>query len=122
MRYAKLTPAVAAAVALLFTPAPAAAAQPATASTSTDQKIKRKSITCIRPSGKKTNYSWKDGTTSTTVYFNNHCSHRVYATVHLKGPLSTDTKCLATNGGTDGKKKFRKGTSQRLTKITKGCY
>jgi len=88
---------------------------------SSGQAVKRKSINCIRPSGKKTNYSWEDGNTSTTVDFNNHCSHRVYATVHFDGPAGAREECLATNGGTDGRKKFRKGLAESLTKITKDC-
>lgn len=107
-------------LALLIAPAvPATAA--ATAQTSVAQAAKRASITCIRPSGKKTNYSWKNGNSSTTVYFNNHCSHRVYAQLHFKGPEGTRKECLATNGGTNGKKKFRKGLAENLTKITKDC-
>ncbi|TMR97871.1 hypothetical protein [Nonomuraea basaltis] len=120
----KLTPAVAAcgaALALLAAPATAATAQTATTATGVTQGVERESIKCIRPSRKKTNYSWKDGNSSTTVYFNNHCSHRVYAKLHFKGPVGTRKECLATNGGTSGKKKFRKGLAENLTKITKDC-
>ncbi|MEU6714465.1 hypothetical protein ABZ897_23605 [Nonomuraea sp. NPDC046802] len=134
MSYKKRIPVTAAALALLLTPALPAMAQTTTtaadrtafskavaAPASIAQAAKRKSIKCIRPGGKKSNYSWKNGTASTTVYFNNHCSHRVYVTVHFKGPFGTDTKCLSTNGGTKGKKKFGKGTMQKLVKITKEC-
>ncbi len=103
-------------------------AAPATAQTNTDTATaasqaakKEESIKCIKPGGKETNYSWKNGSASTTVYFNNHCAHRVYAQVHFEGPAGTRKECLATNGGTDGRKKFNKGLAEDLTKITKDC-
>ncbi|MFI6452732.1 hypothetical protein ACIBF6_14355 [Streptosporangium amethystogenes] len=120
----KLAPAVAAcgaALALLAAPATAATAQTTTTATGVTQGGERENIKCIRPGGKETNYSWKDGNSSTTVYFNNHCSHRVYAQLHFKGPAGTRKECLATNGGTSGKKKFSKGLAENLTKITKDC-
>ncbi|MEO3803031.1 hypothetical protein [Nonomuraea sp. B1E8] len=99
---------------------------PATAGTVTTvpaaaQAAERDSTACIKPRGKKTNYSWTNGNSSTTVYFNNHCSHRVYAELHFKGPAGTRTECLATNGGTKGKKKFRKGLAEDLTDISRDC-
>ncbi|MEO3789529.1 hypothetical protein ABGB14_04920 [Nonomuraea sp. B10E15] len=117
----KLTTALAgcgAALALLSAPA---AAGTVTAAAAAAQAVQRDSTACIKPSGRKTNYSWKNGNSSTTVYFNNHCSHRVYAKVHFKGPAGTRTECLATNGGTNGKKKFRKGLAEDLTNISKNC-
>ncbi|WP_433444267.1 hypothetical protein [Nonomuraea sp. CA-141351] len=135
MSYRKLTRAVlGGALALLLIPATTTTAQTTTAATRATmseaasasagvaQAVERESIKCIRPSGKRTNYSWEDGNTSTTVYFNNHCTHRVYATLHFKGPLGTEKKCLATNGGTSGKKKFGKGVAVNLAKITKNCF
>ncbi|TDD11769.1 hypothetical protein E1292_04460 [Nonomuraea deserti] len=121
----KLTPVLAgcgAALALLSAPATAATAGTAgTVTTATAVAAQRDSTACIKPSGKKTNYSWTNGNSSTTVYFNNHCSHRVYAKLHFKGPAGTRTECLATNGGTKGKKKFRKGLAENLTNISKDC-
>ncbi|MEV5890167.1 hypothetical protein [Nonomuraea fuscirosea] len=123
-----------AAAVLLSAPATAATAGTTTTSTGTatgtstsatatslTQAVERDSVRCIKPSGKKTNYSWSDGNSSTTVYFNNHCSHRVYAQLHFKGPAGTRKECLATNGGTKGKKKFSKGLAENLTNITKDC-
>ncbi|GAA1675056.1 hypothetical protein GCM10009733_085090 [Nonomuraea maheshkhaliensis] len=113
-----------AAVALLSAPAASATASTTTAtgtSTSLAQAVERDSVRCIKPSGKKTNYSWSDGNSSTTVYFNNHCSHRVYAQLHFKGPAGTRKECLATNGGTKGRKKFHKGLAENLTNITRDC-
>ncbi|MDP4505323.1 hypothetical protein [Nonomuraea turcica] len=85
--------------------------------------IKHKaSIKCTRPKGAKTNYSWGDGSMSVTVYFNNHCSHQVRAKLHIKNSIGGNfTKCLVTNGGTKGRKKFNIGLASTLTEITKGC-
>lgn len=113
-----------AAVALLTAPATSATASTSTTTGTTTrlaQAVERDSVRCIKPSGKKTNYSWSDGNSSTTVYFNNHCSHRVYAQLHFKGPAGTRKECLATNGGTKGKKKFHKGLAENLTNITRDC-
>ncbi|NBE95935.1 hypothetical protein FE391_12220 [Nonomuraea sp. KC401] len=122
MRVTKLTSALAACgAATAMLSAPAAPATAATAGAALAQAVERDSVTCVRPTGRKTNYSWKDGNSSTTVYFNNHCSHRVYAELHFKGPAGTRKECLATNGGTEGKKKFRKGLAENLTRITKDC-
>ncbi|MEU8395327.1 hypothetical protein AB0C28_09060 [Nonomuraea sp. NPDC048892] len=113
-----------AAVALLSAPATSATASTSTTTGTTTrlaQAVERDSVRCIKPSGKKANYSWSDGNSSTTVYFNNHCSHRVYAQLHFKGPAGTRKECLATNGGTKGKKKFHKGLAENLTNITRDC-
>ncbi len=113
-----------AAVALLSAPATSATASTSTTTGTTTRlarAVERDSVRCIKPSGKKTNYSWSDGNSSTTVYFNNHCSHRVYAQLHFKGPAGTRKECLATNGGTKGKKKFHKGLAENLTNITRDC-
>ncbi|GAA3219872.1 hypothetical protein [Nonomuraea helvata] len=85
------------------------------------QDVHRASIDCSRPKGKTTNYSWGDGATSVTVYFNNHCSHRVSAKLHIKSAFGDYTKCLRTNGGTEGRKKFDIGLAGTLTGISKGC-
>ncbi|WP_326672500.1 hypothetical protein [Streptomyces sp. NBC_01257] len=86
------------------------------------QAVKRASIKCTKPAGKVTNYSWGDGSyDSVTVYFNNHCSHKVGAKLHFQaGGGQKTTRCLTTNGGTKGKKKFSV-TRYHLKKITKGC-
>ncbi|MEU8357073.1 hypothetical protein AB0C27_13755 [Nonomuraea sp. NPDC048882] len=113
-----------AAVALLSAPATSATASTSTTTGTTTRlarAVERDSVRCIKPSGKKTNYSWSDGNSSTTIYFNNHCSHRVYAQLHFKGPAGTRKECLATNGGTKGKKKFHKGLAENLTNITRDC-
>lgn len=135
--YKKLIPAVAgagAAMALLVTPTTPAmaqttaaaqssvsAAKAATSASDAQGKPRRKSVKCIKPKGNKARYSWGNGNVSTTVYFNNHCSHRVYVTLHFKSFLGTQKRCLATNGGTKGKKKIHHGAVWNLKKITRGC-
>ncbi|MEU0478421.1 MULTISPECIES: hypothetical protein [unclassified Streptosporangium] len=134
MNHRKLTSAVAAtgvALAMMVTPAMSATAQAAapaakvaakSADTAGTLDVKRASIACSKPAGKKANYSWGTGSNdSTTVYFNNHCSHKVKAKLHFRaGGGQTTTKCLITNGKTSGKKKFWV-TRYHLKKITKGC-
>ncbi|MBE1586963.1 hypothetical protein ACFPOI_00905 [Nonomuraea angiospora] len=84
--------------------------------------VHRASISCSRPKGAKANYSWGDGRTSVTVYFNNHCSHKVGAKLHIKNSIGPNyTLCLTTNGGTKGKKKYSIGAARTLTAITSGC-
>jgi hypothetical protein len=80
------------------------------------------SIACSSPKGAKSNYSWGDGITTVTVYFNNHCSHKVSAGIVLKdqdGALSVE--CMTTNGGTSGNKKFHIGVDHTVARIQKGC-
>ncbi|MEO3806108.1 hypothetical protein [Nonomuraea sp. B1E8] len=82
----------------------------------------RTSLACKAPKKAKSNYSWGDGRSSVTVYFNNHCSHKMYAKLHIKNSIGGNfKKCLATNGGTKGKKKFHIGLASTLTRITLGC-
>jgi len=80
------------------------------------------SIACTSPSGAKANYSWGDGVTTVTVYFNNHCSHKVSAGVVTKDQDDrTSVYCLTTNGGTTGKKKIGIGVDEHVVRIQKGC-
>jgi hypothetical protein len=82
----------------------------------------RTSLACKAPKKAKSNYSWGDGRSSVTVYFNNHCGHKVHARLHIKNSIGGNfTKCLVTNGGTKGKKKFHIGLASTLTRITLGC-
>ncbi|MFE3171708.1 hypothetical protein ACFXPA_19500 [Amycolatopsis sp. NPDC059090] len=100
--------------------APAASAD--TAAPVSAQSKHTASIKCTKPSGKKANYSWGDGATNVTVYFNNHCSHKVSAGIVLKdtnGAMSV--QCMTTNGGTKGKKKFHIGLDHSVVRIQKGC-
>ena len=125
MKHRRLAPIVAAAaLALMAAPAAPAMAQSAApaAKSATVMEVKRASIACTSPSGQKTNYSWGTGSLdSTTVYFNNHCSHKVSAKLNFKtAGGQTATQCLTTNGGTSGNKKFWM-TRYQLISITKGC-
>lgn len=88
--------------------------------------IHRDSVSCTKPAGNKVNYSWDNsGSASTTVYFNNHCSHHVRATLHYtkRGDNPEIIDCLNTNGGTKGRKKFAAEPlpGYKLTNISKGC-
>ncbi|WP_116200056.1 hypothetical protein [Amycolatopsis circi] len=107
-------------IALAGIAAPAASAD--TAAPASAQGKHTASIKCSKPSGAKSNYSWGDGVTNVTVYFNNHCSHKVSAGIVLKdmdGALSV--QCMTTNGGTSGKKKFHIGADHSVARIQKGC-
>jgi hypothetical protein len=79
-------------------------------------------IKCTAPAGEQANYSWADGITTVTIYFNNHCSGKVSAGIVTK---DTDDResiyCLTTNGGTKGKKKFDIGVDEHVDHIKKGC-
>jgi hypothetical protein len=87
-----------------------------------DAATHRASIACTSPSGAKANYSWGDGVTTVTVYFNNHCSSSVSAGVVTKDTDDrTSVYCLKTNGGTSGKKKIDIGADEHVTGIKKGC-
>ncbi|MGW4800993.1 hypothetical protein ACWEPC_52095 [Nonomuraea sp. NPDC004297] len=113
-----------------LTTLPVATAQAASAQTSARTSasaaatapVHRAALACSRPKGGRSNYSWGDGRTSVTVYFNNHCSHRVSAKLHIKNAIGRNyTICMTTNGGTQGKKKYSIGAARTLTAITKGC-
>jgi hypothetical protein len=107
------------------TAVPAQADSVGTIGVESSHPVHRASIDCSRPVGEKTNYSWSNsGSVSVTVYFNNHCSHKVYATLHYTKSGEPDIiDCLNTNGGTKGKKKFPHEPlpGYSLQKITKGC-
>ncbi|MGK5556704.1 hypothetical protein ACSNOI_34360 [Actinomadura kijaniata] len=127
------TAATGVALALLTTPGTASAtgasttgASTASASTasadgapavSAAASLKRDSIKCGKGRGgdRKVNFSYKPGSHSTTIYFNNHCAKgkRIPATVKSWAWSSTGKiymyRCLTTNGQTKGRKKFNTG-------------
>ncbi|MFI0424687.1 hypothetical protein [Spongiactinospora sp. 9N601] len=88
----------------------------------------RDSVRCPRPKSKSVNYSWGIGENhkSTTVYFNNHCSVRVETKLFFRtkrrfqGPKRW-TRCLTTNGGTQGRKKYHHAMRTRLLAVMPGC-
>ncbi|WP_067487049.1 hypothetical protein [Actinomadura hibisca] len=98
--------------------APAAPAKAATVAASDLHATATASVKCGPGKGgnKRVNFSWQKGSVSTKVYFNNHCTKgkRIPATVWArakKGPggYVYNWKCLNTNGGTKGNKKFSTG-------------
>ncbi|SDC41169.1 hypothetical protein [Actinokineospora iranica] len=99
------------------------AASPAAATGVDAQDTHRASIACAKPKGEKANYSWGDGNISVTVYFNNHCSHKVDAGIVTQNATdgTYSIRCMTTNGGTKGKKKFNIGALNKVVKIQKGC-
>ncbi|MFF0145465.1 hypothetical protein ATK36_1647 [Amycolatopsis sulphurea] len=101
-----------------------ATAPAATAGTMSTQAKHTASIACSSPKNAKANYSWGDGITNVTVYFNNHCSHKVSAGIVLEdttGGGALSVECMTTNGGTSGKKKFHIGVDHTVKRIQKGC-
>ena len=80
-------------------------------------------IKCTAPAGEQANYSWADGITTVTVYFNNHCSHKVSAGIVVEDVQDgrLDIYCMVTNGGTKGKHKFDIGAQNKVKRIQKGC-
>ncbi|GLW10366.1 hypothetical protein Misp01_54940 [Microtetraspora sp. NBRC 13810] len=116
------------AAALLLTPETAASAQagaassnaataaakaaPAKAATASARAaVERDSVKCSKPGGKWANYSWGEGNTTVTIYFNNHCSHKVSTKIAFErkgsvGDKVTKYRCMTVNARTKGKKKF----------------
>ncbi|GAA2213548.1 hypothetical protein GCM10009850_090110 [Nonomuraea monospora] len=97
----------AALAALSLAPATAASAQTGAATAA----VERDSVRCSKPSGQWANFSWGQGNTSATIYFNNHCSHRlsVRITFVRKGTVGNKAakyRCMTVNAKTKGKKKF----------------
>ncbi|RVX45049.1 hypothetical protein EDD27_7826 [Nonomuraea polychroma] len=121
MERKKLTSALlvpAAAAGLLLAPATTASAQASVATTVTKAAsasagayVERDSVRCSKPRNQFANYSWGEGNTSVTIYFNNHCSHRVSVRIKFvrKGSVGDQAakyRCMTVNAKTKGKKKF----------------
>ncbi|WP_406311746.1 hypothetical protein OHA77_23955 [Streptosporangium sp. NBC_01639] len=113
----------AAVTAMLLTPATAASAQTGTTQTSAAtaaakaatasarSATERDSIRCSKPTSKWANYSWGEGTTTATIYFNNRCSHKVSARIMFvrkgsAGDKVSKYRCMTVNAHTKGNKKF----------------
>jgi hypothetical protein len=62
------------------------------------------------------NYFWDAGIQTTSVYYNNHCSHEVKVTLTFVSNPGSRTECWSTPRG-KGEQEFTMG----LTDITKGC-
>ncbi|WP_329082587.1 MULTISPECIES: hypothetical protein [unclassified Streptosporangium] len=122
MNYKKLAAVLlgsAAVTAALLTPATPASAQAGTAQTgaattatrAATALVEQASVRCSKPSGKRANYSWGEGTTTVTIYFNNHCSHKVSVKISFErkgssGPTVSTSRCMTVNANTKGSKKF----------------
>ncbi|GII90092.1 hypothetical protein [Sinosporangium siamense] len=132
MRFNKLAPMAATAgvaLALLAPPAASAtqtsaggattaSASAASTATSATAAVNRASVACSSPRGKRANYSWGNGNTSTTIYFNNHCSHKVSVTITFQSYMAPIRKCMTVNPKTQGKKKWQFG---KVLRFAKGC-
>ncbi|HTI26873.1 MAG TPA: hypothetical protein VL652_38165 [Kutzneria sp.] len=95
----------------------------AAAPTASATDVKHASISCTTPKDANANYSWANGINSVTVYFNNHCSHKVSAGIVVEDVQDgrLDIYCMVTNGGTKGKHKFDIGAQNKVKRIQKGC-
>ncbi|MFC7584451.1 hypothetical protein ACFQYP_12450 [Nonomuraea antimicrobica] len=101
---------------------PATAAHAATSAGTSPEAVNRDSHRCSNSARRYVNYSWGEGISSATVYFNNHCTVRQSAKLHFRDATGSNyTKCMKTNGGTKGKKRWDFGAGGRLVRITKGC-
>ncbi|AYC40544.1 hypothetical protein AQI84_34020 [Streptomyces griseorubiginosus] len=70
------------------------------------------SFACTLPQGNYANYSFSDGLTSTTIYYNNHCNSGIYVRVHT----GSGSQCWLTPAG-KGSSVFVAG----VISITEGC-
>ncbi|MET7297281.1 hypothetical protein ABZS79_35245 [Streptomyces griseoloalbus] len=99
------------ALAALAIPFSASAASATTASPDAAEAF-RYSFSCSSPEGAEANYSFADGITSTTLYYNNHCSAAFKVTLHF----GAFEDCFSTPRGKSSAV-FREG----LISISKGC-
>lgn len=101
-----------------------ATATTAKASKSSDggaQILARKSFKCKSPKGKTINLSWKPGSISTKVYFNNHCNQkRTIWTVYNNG-VRDNFYCFKVNPHTKGNKKTPGKAKSVVANSTKKC-
>ncbi|MEV6867397.1 hypothetical protein AB0M44_41200 [Streptosporangium subroseum] len=113
-KFAAVSLGSAAMAAALLTPATLASAQTGAATTATRAAtalVEHASVSCSKPSGKRANYSWGEGTTTVTIYFNNHCSHKVSVKISFErkgssGATVSTSRCMTVNAKTKGSKKF----------------
>lgn len=84
-----------------------------------DQEKRHFTVACEIP-GDTANFSWVEGNLATTVYYNNHCSHAVKVTAHLRD-LADFTKCVTVKAGMKDKRVYRLSENGKLYKLTRGC-
>ncbi|GGV92336.1 hypothetical protein GCM10015535_53210 [Streptomyces gelaticus] len=76
------------------------------------------------PTKNRFNTSYNPGSLSTTVYYNNHCSHSVKWSVVIFNTKDQvrRTECAgSTPAGASGKKKFSMGLLDNFEGVNKGC-
>ncbi|MEO3867324.1 hypothetical protein ABGB18_00685 [Nonomuraea sp. B12E4] len=82
-------------------------------------------VLCSDGSGDLANFSWTNGTTSATVYYNNHCAHAVNVTVStIDVDFPTDSpwnRCLTTSAHSTGSKKFGYLFGGSIYHVSRGC-
>lgn len=73
---------------------------------------------CSAHSADRTNYTWTDGTATTTVYYNNHCGRRFNVTLNfITIPGNVVSKCWRT----PARKSHKVWNYSDLNDIAKGC-
>jgi hypothetical protein len=96
----------------------------ASAGTSDDvsvQEVHRGSATCKSPSDKKINISWGDGTTTTTVYYNNHCNQARAVELYFKPAGEFPfTKCFVAPAGKKSSKEIGHAKPNKVTILDGG--
>ncbi|NGY59916.1 hypothetical protein G7043_13380 [Lentzea sp. NEAU-D13] len=99
--------------------APAASAAPS--DDVSVQAVHRKSAKCTSPSGKKINISWGDGSTSTTVYYNNHCNQkRAIELLFRPAGEFPFTRCFVAPAGEKGDKKIGDAKPVEVNILSRG--
>lgn len=101
-------------------PTLAAAATAPDAETRDDDEKKKFSVKC-KSGDKKANFSWVEGTVTTRVYYNNHCSHAVKVTVHTGDIQGDYAECWTVKADSKSSKKFQQGMAGTFKGLTKGC-
>ncbi|MFD0691051.1 hypothetical protein [Actinomadura fibrosa] len=100
--------------------APAAAVQRAVAAGDTSGDVHilaRRSFKCKRNSRDVVNLSWKNGTFSTKIYFNNHCKQRKSIRVITKTGALTRHRDFTLPGKTKDYILYRHGAAVKVTNI-----
>ncbi|MEU8823516.1 hypothetical protein [Streptomyces sp. NPDC048636] len=109
--------AAAAATCTAVTAGPSVAAEGSDVVTAGDWK--GYTVACENP-GDTANFRYDPSdNSSTTVYYNNHCTHDVNVTVHITGGGDSD-KCIAANANTKSQKRLYVG-GEHITTLSRGC-
>jgi hypothetical protein len=99
--------------------APAASAAPS--DDVSVQATHRKSAKCASPEGQKINISWGDGSTSTTVYYNNHCNQARAIELYFRPAGEFPfTRCFVAGARDQGNKKIDHAKPVEVTILAGG--